>query len=157
MAETSAITDEMRAAIGKEWEPFTVEVDKTAVRMFARAVGYTDLVYYDEEYAKSKGYRSLPCPMGFVGHPIHRPDRASRPAYVMPFQTPYKRVLNGGTDFEYYEPICAGDVLTATTRVVDMVERAGSMGPMLFITSDTIYKNQQGRAVAKFRGTLIQY
>jgi hypothetical protein len=38
-----------------------------------------------------------------------------------------------------------------------MVERAGSMGPMLFITSDTIYKNQQGRAVAKFRGTLIQY
>ena len=47
MAETSAITDEMRAAIGKEWEPFTVEVDKTAVRMFARAVGYTDLIYYD--------------------------------------------------------------------------------------------------------------
>jgi len=38
-----------------------------------------------------------------------------------------------------------------------MVERAGSAGPMLFITSDTIYKNQQGRAVAKFRGTLIQY
>src|SRR3990170_5134605 len=141
MAEASVITDEMRAAIGKESETFTAEVDKAAVRMFARAVGYTDRIYYDEEYAKSKGYRSLPCPMGFVGHPIHRPDRASRPAYVMPFQTPYKRVLNGGTDFEYYEPICAGDVLTATTQVVDMVERAGSMGPMLFITSDTIYKN----------------
>ena len=157
MTEASAITAEMRAAIGKEWEPVTVEVDKTAVRMFARAVGYTDLIYYDEEYAKSKGYRSLPCPMGFVGHPIHRPDRSSRPAYVMPFKTSYKRVLNGGTDFEYYEPICAGDVLTATTKVVDMTERTGGMGPMLFITSDTIYKNQQGRAVAKFRGTLIQY
>jgi hydroxyacyl-ACP dehydratase HTD2-like protein with hotdog domain len=75
----------------------------------------------------------------------------------MPFQSPYKRVLNGGTDFEYYEPICAGDVLTATTKITDIVERAGSMGPMLFITSETIYKNQQGRAMAKFRGTLIQY
>ena len=48
MAEASIITDEMRAIIGKESEPVTVEVDKSAVRMFARAVGYTDLIYYDE-------------------------------------------------------------------------------------------------------------
>jgi len=157
MAETSAITDEMRAAIGKDSEPVTIEVDKSAVRMFARAVGYKDLIYFDEEYAKGKGYRSLPCPMGFVGQPIFRPDKPSRPSYVMPFESPFKRLPNGGTDFEYYEPICAGDVLTATTKVADIVERAGSMGPMLFVTSETTYKNQQGRAVAKFRGTLIQY
>jgi acyl dehydratase len=157
MAETTVITDEMRAAIGKESEPVTVEVDKTAVRMFARAVGYKDLVFYDEEYAKSKGYRSLPVPMGFLGHPIYRPDRPSRPAYVMAFETPFKRVLNGGTDFEYYEPVCAGDVLTATTKISDIQEREGRMGPMLFIISETTYKNQEGKAVATFRGTLIQY
>jgi acyl dehydratase len=157
MAETTVITDEMRAAIGKESEPVTIEVDKTAVRMFARAVGYKDLVFYDEEHAKSRGYRSLPVPMGFLGHPIYRPDRASRPAYVMAFETPYKRVLNGGTDIEYYEPICAGDVLTATTKVIDIQEREARMGPMLLIISETTYKNEKGKAVAKFRGTLIQY
>jgi hypothetical protein len=42
VTEASVITDEMRAVIGKESEPMTVEVDRTAVRMFARAVGYTD-------------------------------------------------------------------------------------------------------------------
>lgn len=157
MAEGSVITDEMRAAIGKESEPVTVEVDKTAVRMFARAVGYKDLVFYDEEHAKSKGYRSLPAPMGFLGHPIYRPDRPSRPAYVMAFKTPFKRVLNGGTDFEYHEPICAGDVLTATSKIADIKEREGRMGPMLFIIGETTYKNQEGKTVAKFRGTLIQY
>jgi len=157
MAEASVITDEMRAAIGKESEPTTVEVDKTAVRMFARAVGYTDLIYYDEEYAKSKGYRSLPLPMGFLGHPIFRPDIPSRPAYVPSFKSPYKRVLNGGTDIEYYEPICAGDVLTGTSKVADILERTGGMGPMLFIIGETTYKNQEGRLVARFRGTLIQY
>ena len=157
MAEGSVITDEMRAAIGKESEPVTVEVDKTAVRMFARAVGYKDLVFYDEEHAKSRGYRSLPVPMGFLGHPIYRPDRPSRPAYVMAFETPFKRVLNGGTDFEYYEPICAGDVLTATSKIADIKEREGRMGPMLFIIGETTYKNQEGKTVAKFRGTLIQY
>ena len=157
MAEASVITDEMRAAIGKESEPVTIEVDKTAVRMFARAVGYKDLIYYDEEYARSKGYRNLPAPMGFLGHPIFRPDIPSRPAYVMSFKTPYKRVLNGGTDVEYYEPICAGDVLTGTSKIADILERSGSMGPMLFIIGETAYKNQEGRVVAKFRGTLIQY
>jgi len=157
MAQASVITDEMRAAIGKESEPVTIEVDKTAVRMFARAVGYKDLIFYDEEYARSKGHRSLPAPMGFLGHPIYRPDRPSRPAYVMAFQTPYRRVLNGGTDIEYYEPICAGDVLTATTKIADIVERTGSLGPMLLIISETTYRNQAGKAVATFRGTLIQY
>jgi acyl dehydratase len=157
MAEASVITDEMRAVIGQESEPITVEVDKTAVRMFARAVGYTDLIYYDEEYAKSKGYRSLPAPMGFLGHPIFRPDIASRPLYVMSFKSPYKRVLNGGTDIEYYEPICAGDALTSTAKIADISERSASIGPMLVITGETNYKNQQGKLVARFRGTLIQY
>jgi acyl dehydratase len=157
MAEASVITDEMRAVVGQESEPITIEVDKTAVRMFARAVGYTDLIYYDEEYAKSKGYRSLPAPMGFLGHPIFRPDIPSRPAYVMSFKTPYKRVLNGGTDIEYYEPICAGDVLTSTSKIADLSERSANIGPMLIITGETTYKNQAGKVVGRFRGTLIQY
>jgi len=157
MAEASVITDEMRAAIGKESKPATLEVDKTAVRMFARAVGYTDLIYYDEEYAKSKGYRSLPAPMGFLGHPIFRPDPSFRPTYVAPFETPFKRVLNGGTDIEYYEPICAGDVLTSTSKIADIVERTGATGTMLFIINETTCKNQEGRVVARFRGTLIHY
>ena len=157
MAEASVITDEMRAANGKESEPVTVEVDKTAVRMFARAVGYTDLIYYDEDYAKSKGYRSLPAPMGFLGQPIYRPDIPLRPAYIMPFESPYRRILNGGTDIEYYEPICAGDVLTSTSKIADISERTASIGPMLLITGETTYKNQEGRVVARFRGTLIQY
>ena len=157
MAEASVITDEMRSFIGQESEPVTIEVDKTAVRMFARAVGYTDLIYYDEEYAKSKGYRSLPAPVGFLGHPIFRPDIPSRPAYVPPFKSPYSRVLNGGTDIGYYEPVCAGDVLTSTTKVADLSERTASIGPMLLVTGETTYKNQTGKVVARFRGVLIQY
>ncbi len=46
---TSVTTDKMRAEIGVESEPVTFEVDKTACRMFARAVGYTDPIYFDEQ------------------------------------------------------------------------------------------------------------
>lgn len=157
--EGSVITDEMRAQIGTESEPVTFEVDKTACRMFARSVGYTDPVYYDEEYAKSKGYRSIPVPFAFLGHPVYNPNapQSARGGAPFRFQTPFKRVLNGGTDIEYFDTVCAGDLLTATSKLVDIREREGKMGPMLITVTETTYRNQDGRVVARMLGTGIQY
>jgi hypothetical protein len=166
MAEAqSVITDEMRAAIGKESEPWTVEVEKTSVRMFARAVGYSDPLFYDEEFAKSKGYRSIPCPPHYLGTPVFHPA-GSDATFGAPrrrggFQSPYKRNLNGGTDVEYFtagpqDAICAGDVLQASSRVGDIKEAAGRMGPMLITTTETVYR-RDGQIVAIMRGTGISY
>jgi hypothetical protein len=149
----------MRAAIGKESSPVVYEVDKTGCRMFARAVGHTDLIFYDEEHAKSKGYRSIVAPPGFLGTPIFKPRQPGAEAEVIGrwFNTPYKRVLNGGTDYEYFDSICAGDVLTARTKITGFNERTGSIGPMLVTTRETAYTNQEGKVVAKMYGTVIQY
>jgi acyl dehydratase len=160
MAEQSVITDEMRATIGVEGEPYTLEVDKLQVRMFARSVGYTDPIFYDEDFAKSKGYRSLPAPPHYLGTPVYNPATAD-PTFGGPrgrrqAPSPFKRRLNGGTDIEYLDTICAGDVLTATSEVSDMVERQGSLGTMLITTTETTYK-RDGKVVAISRGTGIQY
>jgi hypothetical protein len=154
---SSFITDEMRSYIGKESGPVVVEVDKSACRMFARAVGYTDPVFYDEEEAKRRGYRSIPAPPGFLGHVVYNPARPEqRLDYLPPFKTPFTRILNGGTDIEYLDDICAGDVLTVTRKVVDIQERQGRLGPMLIVVSEFTYRRGE-QVVAKFRGTLIQY
>lgn len=167
MAEAeSVITDEMRAAIGVESEAWAVEVDKTSVRMFARAVGYQDPLFYDEEFARSKGYRSLPCPPHYLGTPVFNPA-GSDPTFGSPrrgarnFDIPYKRRLNGGTDVEFLtkgpqDAICAGDVLQATSRVASFAERSGSLGPMLITNTETIYR-RNGEIVAIARGTGIAY
>jgi hydroxyacyl-ACP dehydratase HTD2-like protein with hotdog domain len=68
-----------------------------------------------------------------------------------------KRRLNGGTEIEYLGDIVAGDVLTASSKTVDIVERQGGIGRMLITTSETTYTNQEGKVVAKSRGTGIQY
>lgn len=154
---SSVITDEMRGHIGKESEPATFEVDKTACRMFARAVGYTDPVYYDEDYARSRGYRSIPVPFGFLGHPVYDPNAPQRLGGYFRFQTPFKRVLNGGTDIEYFDTVCAGDVLTATSKLTDISERESRLGPMLITVTEFTYRNQDGKVVATMRGTGIQY
>lgn len=155
----SVVTDEMREVVGKEGEPATLEVDKTGCRMFARSVGHTDLIFYDEEYAKSKGYRSIVAPPGFFGTAAFRPGAARAPGEMggARFEIPYKRVLNGGTEYEYFDAVCAGDVLTARTKISGFNERAGSLGPMLITSRETTYTNQEGKVVAKMYGTTIQY
>ena len=131
---TAFISDEMRAIIGKEEPPVQHEVTKPGIRMFARAAGYTDLVFYDEVYAKSKGYRSLVAPPGFLGAIAFMPgipvDAEGRPgAFQVRLPNP-RGGLNGGNEFEYFDvPICAGDVLTSTAKTLSIKQaRSGTFG-----------------------------
>jgi hypothetical protein len=64
--------------------------------------------------------------------------------------------LNGGNRFEYMEPISVGDRITATGRIADVYEKTGSSGSLLFIIFETDYVNQDGRTVARLRGTAIR-
>ena len=161
-APNSVITDEMRAMVGVESPPATLEVEKTNCRMFARAVGHKDPIYYDEAAAKARGYRSIVAPPGFMGTPIFNPTSPPQGAGGggRGYSIPYKRVLNGGTDYEYFPEngtICAGDTITARSKISGFEETEGSLGPMLITTRETTYTNQDGKVVAKMYGTTIQY
>ena len=155
--QQSVITDEMRARIGVESEPVPYEVDNTGCRQFARAVGYTDPVFYDEKAAKARGYRGILAPPGFLGHPVVVPGHPSQVPEAFRLNIPYKRVLNGGTDIEYFADVCAGDKLTAATKLSDLVEREGKMGPMLIVSTETTFRNEKDETVAVQRGTAIRY
>ena len=157
MTQASIITEEMRGAVGRESEPVSYEVDNLGCRQFARAVGYTDLVFYDEDYARSKGYRGLLAPPGFLGHPVFIPGKPARGPEVLRMDIPLKRVLKGGTDIEYFDDVCAGDRLAATSQIVDIAEREGRLGPMLIVQMDTTYRNEQKKTVAVVHGTVIRY
>ena len=161
----SVVTDEMRSQIGQPREPVQTEVTTTSVRMFARAVGYMDAVYYDQEEARRRGFRDLPAPPGYLGTPIFNPAE-SDPTFGAPRSTqagvrsPYKLVLNGGTDVEYTGvAICAGDVLTGVSQLESLDERYSPAlaGPMLVQVTATTYTNQGGDVVATVRGTGLSY
>jgi acyl dehydratase len=155
--QQSVITDAMRTHIGVESDPVAQEVDNTGCRQFARAVGYTDAIYFDEAAAKAKGHRAIVAPYGFLGHPIVVPGQPARVPEAFRLEIPYKRVLNGGTDIEYMAEVCAGDRLTATTKLTDLTEREGKIGPMLIVTTETAFRNEKGETVAIQRGTAIRY
>jgi len=163
MAENIEITEELKAVVGVESEPWTHEVTTTSVRAFARGVGYTDAVYFDEEAAKAAGYRSLPCPPTYLGTPVFIPGRSndtfSGPKNTGPsLNHGLKNVLDGGTETEYFADICAGDTLTVTSCCADLsIRESKTTGQMLIVTSESTYTNQEGKVVAKQRGQGLFY
>ena len=142
--------------IGKPWPPVIYEVDRTGIRMWARAVGLEDLVYYDETMAGERGFERSPAPPGFVGLPRTRPGDPVPGPPIRGLHPELQRSLNGGTEFEYRSPILAGDELVATTTITDIKERAGSIGRMLLITRETTYRRSDEN-VAIMRATVINY
>jgi len=163
MAENFEITDELRAQIGWESAPWTFEVTTTSVRAFARGVGYTDPVYFDVDAAKKAGYRSLPAPPTYLGTPIFMPGKSDEHLPFAPDSMPQLNhglagLLDGGTETEYFETICAGDELTAVTRLIDLqTKRSLSLGTMLLTIAETTYTNQDGEVTAKQRAQIIFY
>jgi acyl dehydratase len=161
----SLITDEMKASIGREGPPSRSEVDKTGIRMFARSVGHTDPIFYDEEAAKARGYKSLVCPPGYLGTGVFNPARAGAMAAAMGGGPGAAgpggrrmRVLNGGTEYEYTAiPICAGDVLTSVGKTVSIEQVGSSLGQMVITRRESTYTNQDGKVVARSYGTSLNY
>jgi acyl dehydratase len=148
----------MRAAVGVDGPPSVAEVTTSGIRLFARAVGHVDPIYYNEETAKQRGFRGLVAPPGYLGTPVFQPGaRDSEGPGGGGFQTPYKRILNGGGSYEFFEPVVAGDVITSRSRITEFRERDGSIGPMLITYRETVFTRQDGTVVAKMRGNLISY
>ena len=150
MTQESAITPEMRAAVGVESEPYVNDVEKGAIIKFARAIGDTNPIHTDEEAARQSRYGGLVAPPTFF-----RSLRSG--AMKADVRSPYSANLDGGSEWEYYEPVRPGDRITVTTMVSNVFERPGRLGNMLFIQRETKYVNQFGSTVAIQRTTGISY
>jgi len=165
VAESIEITDEMKSQIGRQSPPWDFEVTTTSVRMFARGVGYTDPVYFDIEAAKKAGYRNLPAPPTYLGTAVFLPGRCSDtfsgPTEGIPsVNHGLKGLLDGGTETEYLETICAGDTLLAVQKLEDMkvASSAALGGKMLVLTVVTTYTDKAtGKVAARQTSQVIYY
>lgn len=148
MREESAITQEMRDAIGTESEPQTYHVYKENIIKFAESIGDLNPMFHDEEAARNMRYGGLIAPPTFL--------RSTAPRYLeVKSPATYATGVDGGSDFHYFEPVRPGDEISASSRLVDLFERTGRLGDMLFVVRDLKYVNQFGTVVVLERSTGI--
>jgi acyl dehydratase len=158
------LTDEMRAVVGVESDPWPVEVTTTSIRAFARGVGYTDLTYFDEAAAAAAGHDALPAPPCYLGTPVWIPGK-SDPTFSGPRNSGpgvrhgLKGLLDGGTEVVYERPLKAGDRLLMTSKVSNLeVKESKGLGKMLVVTSEQTFTEQDsGEVVMRTYAQAIFY
>lgn len=148
----SVITEEMRSMLGVEVGPQVYEIEKGMIRKFVEAVDDPNLLWQDEAYAKKARYGSIVCPPTF----LMAMELTEQVTWVKSVKCPLKGLLNGGNEFEYYQPIRPGDIILVTGKLVDLQEKEGKAGKIVIMITEQTYTNQRGEVVAKGRNTFIR-
>ena len=138
MTTTASIVDRLRARIGKDGPSAEATVEAGHLKRFVEAIGDPNPRWASE------------------APPTFLVALAPASVHLEEAEEYGKGWLNGGNRFEYFEPVKVGDRITATGRVADVYEKTGSSGSLLFIIFETDYVNQEGRSVARLRGTMIR-
>jgi acyl dehydratase len=140
------LTDELRACIGKEVEYIAPEeLGQASIRYYATALGDDNPLYHDADFAArtrfggivapptlvcetNQFYRKAPDELGYAGH-----------LWDLPLPVPC-RMIRGGNDYRFYEPVRPHDRIRVVWRLADIVERQTRMrGLVLFVTSEVSY------------------
>src|SRR3546814_17130757 len=109
-----------------------IRVEPGQLRLFAKAIGETNQIYFDQAAAESAGLRAPLAPPTFAyslgvlafGSESWSEDLGIDPA----------RLLHGEQAFEYFQPIHAEAELSLQRKVVDRYEKMG--GKISFVISE---------------------
>ena len=136
------------SAVGKQYDPVVYAVGREKVREFAEAVGETDPRYLDPAAARAAGHPDVVAPPMFavvysapaMGQPIFDAIGEALP-----------RMVHGGQEFVWGEPVCAGDTIETAAELKDLYEKGG----MQFYVFESVSRNQDGQEVVRATWTNI--
>ena len=143
--------------------------------MFARAIGDSNPIYYDEDYAKSTEPGGIIAPPTFIqASDQFDPEYPLRPKIGQPWFGSGKEptglkpgstgtsgslanVLHAEQHYEYHRPLRPGDVLTATAKPGRTWEKEGRRsGKLIFTEMIVEFRDQVGEPVVTSRIVGVQ-
>ncbi|MBN2539745.1 MAG: MaoC family dehydratase N-terminal domain-containing protein [Deltaproteobacteria bacterium] len=140
---------------GTEYAPMTWEVERGKIRELAQAIGDPNPVYLDKNAAIQAGYKDTPATPTFLTVPMMWSGQM--PAIINDLKINFMMVLHGEEEYEYYQLMYPGDVITGTPKITKMEEKTSKSGSKMDLVSmEVLYTNQRGEKVAKARSLLIE-
>ena len=137
--------------IGYRQPSFEAEVEKGRLRLFAKAIGETDPIYFDEQAARAAGHASLPVPPTFFF--CLEMERADPYDWFHELGMPLGRVLHGEQSFTYHRTAYAGETLTFSAELLDIYEKKN--GALQFLVQRNFVSDASGAPVAEFDRTIV--
>ena len=140
-----------RKWIGTELGASVLPIERDRLRLFAKAIGETNAIYFNDDAAKAAGYSALPAPPTFLF--AAELDSGAAFAMLERMGVPLCRLLHGEQTFEYFRPLIAGDVVTVTSTVNDIYEKKG--GALEFIEMLSEARTSGGELAATLRSVSV--
>jgi acyl dehydratase len=152
----------VKALLGKEQEMTEHEaylakcpVDLSELRRYALSVEDYNPLWFEEEYAKKTKWKGVIAAPTFM----HTCGGGSALHVDIPGvdRWPYGGVFSG-SEFDFFHPIRVGDRIIPNVKLCDVVEKTGKFaGPMVLITAEVKFKNQNNKIVGIWRETVVMY
>lgn len=169
------VTDQVKSYIGKEGEERISEpIEMSEVRRFIQAIMDPDPIHWNQEHSKNTRYKGVVAPPLFATHwfrtPAGAPDSLTEGLKRDPDfdglvrerggpefpPLPLKRTLNGGNEIEFFRYPRVGERIVSKGKIVDILEKEGRSGTMVFIVTETTYKTEKGELLLISRQITIR-
>ncbi len=156
----NTVPEDVLAMIGIE-KVRRYDVTRRDIKRFSQAIGETNPIHFDQDYAKTTRYGTIVAPplfcqmFTFEDVPADRlPDDGSPIEIDVPL--PARRTVGGASSYEVYRRVRAGDQITARSTLKDVFTKDGKSGKLYFVVVETEFSNQESEPVAKETATYIK-
>jgi hypothetical protein len=137
--------------IGYELDDAVLQIERSRLKFFAKAIGENCSVYLHEVAARDAGYPDLPAPPTFLF--AGEMDAGSIDNLLALLEVPIGKILHGEQSFVYHKPVCVGDIITFKSRIADIFEKKN--GALEFIVKSAEAYSQENELVAELRSVIV--
>jgi hypothetical protein len=150
-------------------------LERDTLRRFVQAIMDTDPLYVDAVYAKGTKFGDTVAPPLYPVHAfrpilggkdpldaLHENPNADGSGGndgvyfgLTPIASPFKRLLNGGNEIEFFRCLAVGERCVANARYADVRLKEGKGGALLLVTVETTFSTEAGDKLLVNRQTLI--
>ena len=130
---------------------------------YAIAVGDLNPIYFDDAAARVAGYTGIVAPPNFLSSVLGWEAGPAEPDLLvdgtetgfLPPEMRGLRLMGGGHDLTFGQPVTPGAIVTARRKLIDLYEREAKFGSLLFAISNVVYTDQHGNHLMTCRETYI--
>ena len=137
-------------AVGKKFAAYEYEVGREKIREYANAVGESHPVHHDREAAQAAGFRDVVAPPMFAV--VYSAGAMGPALFDSEVGMNFAKMVHGGQEFVWGEPVCSGDTIITTNEFKDYSEKDD--GKQFFVF-ESVSTNQDGQEVCRATWTNI--
>ena len=145
-----AVSTTIRKMVGSPTDGILFEIEKWDIRRYAKAIGETNGIHFDEKMAVGLGYKSLVAPLTFACS-LNDFEVLFSKLEVNPHS-----IMHAEEEYEYFMHIVAGAKVVVTHTVLDAYEKQAPNGRLIFIVIETRGCDLRSKPYFKGRRVVVE-